>query len=157
MFHRTSVLSEGGTAMKRFLPLSVLVILCALVVCPIAPAKGLMLQYKGIGLGNTKEDVHQKLGKPKSDSDGTEEYDMGDSNTMDITYADNKAVTIVLYFYSNDDKVPKFEDVVGDASIDKKDNGSQTAKLVDAKSKTSITMFQMTGANPMTVITLKQL
>src|SRR5215831_18797697 len=143
MFHRTSVLSEGGTAMKRLLPLSVLVILSALVVCPVVPAKGLMLQYKGIGLGNTKDDVHQKLGKPKSDSDGVEEYDMGDNNTMDITYGEKSTVnTIVLYFYSNDDKVPKFEDVVGDAAIDKKDNGSQTAKLVDAKSKTSITMFQ---------------
>ena len=142
--------------MKKNLPLFVFIMLTALAVCQ---AAGTMSDYKGVKPGSTKDDVHQKLGKPsKVDSESSEEYDLGSSNTLDLQYgSDNVVRTMVLYFFSNDDKVPKFGDVVGDAKVDKKDDGSQTAKLVDAKSKVSITMSRTPGDNPMTVITLRKI
>ncbi|HZS47316.1 MAG TPA: hypothetical protein VFC63_19760 [Blastocatellia bacterium] len=147
--------------MKRILSVSFLLVFAVFYLCPvtsIGATKGLLLQFKGVALGDTKDVVHQKMGKPKSDSDGTEEYDLGESNSMEIQYGPKQTVeTIVLYFYSNDDKVPKFEDVIGDSSIDKRDNGSQIGKAVDSKSKASVTMVQTGGASPMTVITIKQL
>jgi len=141
--------------MKRNLPLLVLAMLTVLMVCQ---AAGMMSDYKGVKPGSSKDDVHQKLGKPaKADGESSEEYDLGSSNTLDVQYgADNKVRTMVLYFFSNDDKVPKFADVVGDTKIDKKDDGSQTAKMFDSKAKVSITMSRTSGDSPMTVITLRQ-
>jgi len=124
----------------------------------VCQAAGTMSDYKGVKPGCTKDDVHQKLGKPvKADSESSEEYDLGNSNSLDVQYgADSKVRTMVLYFFSNDDKVPKFADVVGDTKVDKKDDGSQTAKLIDSKAKVSITMSRTSGDSPMTVITLRQ-
>jgi len=140
--------------MKRNLPLLVLVMLTTLMVCQ---AAGTMSDYKGVKPGSSRDDVHQKLGKPaKADGESSEEYDLGNSNTLDVQYADNKVRTMVLYFFSNDDKVPKFGDVVGDTKIDKKDDGSQTARMFDSKAKVSITMSRTSGDSPMTVITLRQ-
>src|SRR5262245_11348743 len=130
--------------MKKNLPLFVFIVLTALVVCQ---AAGTMSDYKGVKPGSTKDDVHQKLGKPaKADSETSESYDLGNGNSLDIQYsAENKVGTMVLYFFSNDDKVPKFEDVIGDAKVEKKGDGSQTAKLIDGKSKVSITMSRTSG------------
>jgi hypothetical protein len=117
-----------------------------------------MADYKGVKPGSTKDEVHQKLGKPKSESELDEDYDLGNGNTINIQYGPDKTVqSIVFYFTSHDDKVPRFEDVVGDAKIEKNQDGSQTAKSIDASSRTSITMYQTGGDSSMTIITIRQL
>lgn len=140
--------------LKKIPTLLVLIILTASIVCL---ANGTMNDYKGVKPGSTKEDVHQKLGKPtKTDGDTDEEYDLGGSNTLNVQYSDNTVRTMVFYFFSNDDKVPKFDDVIGTAKVEKKDDGSQTARFFDDKAKISITMSRTAGDSPMTVITIRQ-
>jgi hypothetical protein len=140
--------------MKKDLPLFIFLMLTTFVVCQ---AAGTMSDYKGVKPGSTKDDVHQKLGKPtKADGETSDSYDLGNSNSLDVQYdSDNKVRSMVLYFFSNDDKVPKFEDVVGDTKVDKKGDGSQTAKWLDSKAKVSVTMSKTAGDSPMTVITLR--
>lgn len=140
--------------MKRLLLLLLIVTLTPLLIF----AKGVMNEYRGVKLGLTQEEVRQKLGKPNNSSETDEDYDLGNGNSMQVHYgADKKVDTIVLYFYSNDEKVPKFAEVIGDGKIEKLNDTIEKGKLVDNNGKLSITMVHTGGASPMTVITIKRL
>jgi hypothetical protein len=139
--------------MRRFfLPL----IICGLSALPVFAGE-VMREYRGVKLGMARDEVRQKLGRPSNEAATEEGYALGGGNAMRVYYTPEKTVkTIVLYFYNEDDKVPKFADVVGEAEVEQGPGGSQRAKFIDQEADLSVTMFRNGGANPMTVITINR-
>lgn len=120
-------------------------------------AKGVMKEFRGVKIGDAKDEVHKKLGSPANASGDTEDFGLGGEDSMNIVYDEQKTVkSIVIYIYGKSDKLPAREDITGEAKVQTNPDGSTVCKLTLEKENLFISMFESRGDNPMTVVTISR-
>lgn len=115
-----------------------------------------MREYRGVKLGMKSDEVKALLGKAArvDKQQNSEEYKL-DGGLMTIHYNKQKAVKIIQLYFSNADRAPKFEDVIGDTAIQQRANGSKYARRVVREEKFWVTMYQ-SKSGAVTTITISR-
>jgi len=117
-----------------------------------------MHDYKGIQIGMTADEVHEKLGKPKiEDKDGLF-YVFSDDESAQIVFDGDKKVDIISVTYTGDYKnPPSFEDVFGkDVKPDVKPSGAVYKRIGYSKAGYWVAYSRLAGDKPTVSITLNK-
>lgn len=100
-----------------------------------------MREFRGIKLGLKTDAVHTALGKPESASEEREEYKLSDDDTLTVHY-DGGAVKAIQIRFTSAKNAPSWKDVVGNAEIQKNENGSKFARVVVTADNFWVSMYQ---------------
>jgi hypothetical protein len=102
-----------------------------------------------------REAVKSQFGKPSSTKKQMDEFKLDGGDLLTVRY-DPKGMVKVIQLYCTDTKrAPAWEQVVGDAEIQQRSNGSKFARKVVAAEKYWITMYQ-SKSGLVTTITLSR-
>ena len=115
----------------------------------------IMREYRGVTLDMKQADVQAKLGKPSQGSESTDEFKLEGEDLLTIRY-ENGVVTAIQLLLFDAKKVPPFNEVVGDATIEQSESGRKTARKVLDAEKFWVSMSQNKDAT-MTTITIKKM
>lgn len=120
------------------------------------PAK-VMREFHGVKLGMNSEEVQAALGKPArvDKKQNSAEFKMDGGDLMTVHYNKQGAVKIIQLYFSDAERAPKFEDVVGDAEIQQRPNGSKYARRVVGEEKFWVTMYQ-SKSGAVTTVTISR-
>lgn len=120
------------------------------------PAK-VMREFNGVKLGMKSEEVQAALGKPArlDKKQNSAEFKLDGGDLMTVHYNKQGAVKIIQLYFSDAERAPKFEDVVGDAEIQQRPNGSKYARRVVGEEKFWVTMYQ-SKSGAVTTVTISR-
>lgn len=115
-----------------------------------------MREIKGIKLDMTRDEVKALLGKPYQAAKQSDEFKLDGGDLLTVRYGPQGQKVRVVQFYCSDRKrAPEWLDVVGDAQLQTKPNGSKYARRVVNAEKFWIAMFQSKSGG-LTTITLSR-
>jgi len=119
-----------------------------------APEQPLFLEYKGIRLGMTADEVRAKLGNPTVKGDDQDYFIISDSETAQFAYdAAHKVVTISIDYTGV--AAPDYHNVIG-PSIDQMQDGS-LYKLVRYEAQGFWVSYIRAAANGTVTITIQKI
>ena len=132
----------------------------ALLLVPLVHAftlDSLITEYRGIFIGDTRDEVHQKLGKPKHEYADEDNFELSESETARVFFdADKKVKAIVITYAGKIDAAPKPNNVVGEAIKPNADGGMY--KMVRAQDKGFwVSYVKSSGDSPSVTITVQAL
>lgn len=117
----------------------------------------LFLEYRGVQLGMTADEVRKKLGDPKEKGDEQDFYIFSESETAQFLYdKTRKVTTISADFMTVGNKTPTAKDVFG-ADVEAKADGSIYKMVRYTKAGYWISFNRTSGASPMTTVTLQRI
>ena len=117
----------------------------------------LITEYRGIFIGATRDEVHQKLGKPKHEFADEDNFELSESETARVFFdADKKVKAIVVTYTGKIDSAPKPNNVVGESIKPGADGGMY--KMVRAQDKGFwVSYVKSSGDSPSVIITVQAL
>lgn len=112
-------------------------------------------ELHGVKLNMPRDEVKKLFRKPNHSTKQMDEFKVDGGDILTIHYG-AKGLVRVIQLYSTDAKrVPAWADVIGDAQVQQRDNGSKFARKVVNAEKFWVTMYQSkTGA--VTTITISR-
>ena len=117
----------------------------------------LFLEYRGVQLGMTADEVRKKLGAPKEKGEDQDFYIFSDSETAQFLYdKTHKVTTISADFMTVGNKTPTAKDVFG-ADVEAKADGSVYKMVRYTKAGYWISFNRTSGTSPMTTVTLQRI
>jgi hypothetical protein len=103
----------------------------------------------------TQAEARSALGKTSQTGKDWDEFKLGDGNLMTVRYDDQHVVKTIQLYFSDPKHAPSWTEVVGQAQIEEKPNGSKYARAENKDENFWVTMFQSkTGG--VTTITLSR-
>jgi hypothetical protein len=115
----------------------------------------LMREYRSVKLGMNRGAVKAAVGKTARAAVYWDEFKLGGGDLMTVRYDDKGAVNTIQLYFTNPAHAPKWAEVVGNAEINEKPNGSKYARAVNKEENFWVAMFQSnTGA--VTTVTLSR-
>jgi hypothetical protein len=117
---------------------------------PISKAIKVMREYRGIKLGMKRDEVRDALGKPELSDKGQDSFKIGGDDRLTAHYDDDSVNVIQLYFFESK-RVPNWADVVGDAEIEQRPDGSKIARVEMPEENFWISMFQNKNGDVTTI------
>lgn len=114
-----------------------------------------MSEYRNVKLGMSREQVSSAMGKAKQKGEGWEEFDLDNGNLMTVRYDDKGVVKTVQLYFSDSSQAPSWTEVVGNAEIEERPDGSKFARAVAPGENYWVTMFQ-SKSGAVTTITLSR-
>jgi hypothetical protein len=143
--------------MRRLTPIGPVAILLLTALVAQAQINTLIKDYRGVFVGTERDQVHQKLGKPKDESPGEDDFELSDDETVRVFYDEAKKVKALVITYSGKlDTVPKPIDVIGEAIEPRADGGMYKMVRVEDKGFW-VSYVKTTGDNPSVMITVQAL
>ena len=117
----------------------------------------LIAEYRGIFIGDTRDEVHQKLGKPEHEYADEDNFELSESESARVFYdADKKVKAIVVTYSGQIDSAPKPNVVVGQTVEAGPDGGIY--KMVRAQDKGFwVSYVKSAGDSPSVIITVQAL
>jgi hypothetical protein len=117
----------------------------------------LINEYRGIFVGATRDEVHQKLGDPKHEYADEDNFELSDSESARVFYDTDKKVKAIVVTYSGKiDSAPKPNVVVGQTVEAGPDGGIY--KMVRAQDKGFwVSYVKSAGDSPSVIITVQAL
>ena len=117
----------------------------------------LFLEYRGVHLGMTADEVRKKLGAPKEKSADQDFYIFSDTETAQFLYdKTQKVVTISADFMTVSADVPTAKAVFG-ADVEAKADGSVYRMVRYPKAGYWLSYNRTSGTSPLTTVTLQKL
>ncbi len=117
----------------------------------------LFLEYRGVQLGMTADEVRKKLGDPREKGDEQDFYVFGESETAQFLYDKTHKVTAISAdFMTVGNKTPTAKDVFG-ADVEAKADGSVYKMVRYPKAGYWLSFNRTSGTSPMTTITLQRI
>ncbi len=116
-----------------------------------------MREFHGVKLGMTAGEVEGLLGQPArvDKKRNSAEYKLDGGDLMTIHYNKQQTVKIIQLYFTDANRAPKFEDVVGDIEIKQRANGSKYARRVVSEEKFWVTMYQ-SKSGAVTTVTISR-
>jgi len=143
--------------MRRLTPIGPVAILLLTALVAQAQINTLIKDYRGVFVGTERDQVHQKLGKPKDESPGEDDFEPSDNESVRVFYDEAKKVKALVITYSGKlDTVPKPIDVIGEAIEPRADGGMYKMVRVEDKGFW-VSYVKTTGDNPSVMITVQAL
>jgi len=144
-------------SMRRLTPIGPVAILLLTALVAQAQINTLIKDYRGVFVGTERDQVHQKLGKPKDESPGEDDFELSDDETVRVFYDEAKKVKALVITYSGKlDAAPKPIDVIGEAIEPRADGGMYKMVRVEDKGFW-VSYVKTTGDNPSVMITVQAL
>ncbi len=144
-------------SMRRLTPIGPVAILLLTALVAQAQINTLIKDYRGVFVGTERDQVHQKLGKPKDESPGEDDFELSDDETVRVFYDEAKKVKALVITYSGKlDAAPKPIDVIGEAIEPRPDGGMYKMVRVEDKGFW-VSYVKTTGDNPSVMITVQAL
>ena len=103
--------------------------------------KKVMQEFRGVRLGMKRDQVVAALGKPQSPGDTREDFSFDGDNQATIHY-ENGEVRAIQISFVNQNKIPGWTEVVGDAEVNQMENGAKFARKVVAAEHFWVSMYQ---------------
>jgi hypothetical protein len=117
----------------------------------------LFLEYRGVQLGMTADEVRKKLGTPKEKGDEQDFYIFSETETAQVLYDKTHKVTAISAdFMTVGNNTPTAKDVFG-ADIEAKADGSVYKMVRYAKAGYWLSFNRTSGTSPMTTVTLQRI
>ena len=117
----------------------------------------LFLEYRGVQLGMTTDEVRKKLGDPREKGDEQDFFVFGESETAQVLYDKTHKVTAISAdFMTAGNKTPTAKDVFG-ADVEAKADGSVYKMVRYPKAGYWLSFNRTSGTSPMTTITLQRI
>jgi hypothetical protein len=117
----------------------------------------LFLEYRGVQLGMTADEVRKKLGDPKEKGDEQDFYIFSESETAQFLYDKTHKVTAISAdFMTVGNNTPTAKDVFG-ADVEAKADGSVYKMVRYPKAGYWLSFNRTSGTSPMTTVTLQKI
>jgi len=141
--------------MRRLPPIGRIAILLLATIAAQAKFDSVIKEYRGIFLGTERSQVHSKLGSPKNEFPGEDNFELSTNETARVFYDDAKKVKAIVVMYSGKvDTAPKANDVVGEPVEARPDGGMY--KMVRFEEKGFwVSYVKVAGDNPSVIITVQ--
>jgi len=121
------------------------------------PSSPSFLEYRGVQLGMTADEVRKKLGDPREKGDEQDFYVFGESETAQVLYDKTRKVTAISADFMTVGKTtPTAKDVFG-ADVEAKADGSVYKMVRYPKAGYWLSFNRTSGTSPMTTITLQRI
>lgn len=131
--------------------------LLALLLTQTILADSIIKEYRGVFIGTEREQVHAKLGKPKDEFTGEDNFEVSENETVRVFFDDAKKVkAIVVTYFGKIDTAPKPNDVVGEPVEPRPDGGMYKMVRVEAKGFW-VSYVKIAGDNPSIIITVQSM
>jgi hypothetical protein len=112
-------------------------------------------ELHGVKLNMLREDVKNLFRKPNQSTKQMDEYKLDGGDILTVHYGAKGLVRVIQLYSTDATRVPAWADVIGDAEVQERDNGSRFARKVINEEKFWVTMYQSkTGA--VTTITISR-
>ena len=122
-----------------------------------AHADSIIKEYRGVFIGTDRDQVHQKLGKPKNEYPGEDDFDVSETESVRVFFDDAKKVKAIVITYSGKlDAAPKPNDVIGEPIEPRPDGGMYKMVRVEDKGFW-VSYVKTAGENPSVMITVQSL
>ena len=122
-----------------------------------AHADSIIKEYRGVFIGTDRDQVHQKLGKPKNEYPGEDDFDVSETESVRVFFDDAKKVKAIVITYSGKlDAAPKPNDVIGEPIEPRADGGMYKMVRVEDKGFW-VSYVKTAGENPSVMITVQSL
>jgi len=113
--------------------------------------------YKGVKIGMSAAEVHQRLGEPSQKVDEQEFYVISETETVQICYEPSLTVcTISVDYIGENSGAPDYKSVVGD-EIEVRPDGSMWRLVRYQKAGFWVSYNRSSGTPPTTTITIQKL
>jgi len=113
--------------------------------------------YRGVFIGTDRDQVHQKLGKPKNEYPGEDNFDLSETESVRVFFDEAKKVkAIVITFTGKLDAVPKPNEVLGESIEPRPDGGMYKMVRVEDKGFW-VSYVKTAGDKPSVMITVQSL
>jgi hypothetical protein len=131
--------------------------LVALLVAQTVLADAVIKEYRGVFIGTERDQVHSKLGKPKDEFKGEDNFEISENEVVRVFYDDvSKVKAIVVTYSGNIDAAPKPNDVVGEPVAARPDGGMY--KMVRFENKGFwVSYVKIAGDSPSIIITVQSM
>lgn len=116
----------------------------------IAQEPHIMRDYKGVRLGMKAAEVEATLGKPENKTDTSEEFKIGDDDTLTVHY-DGEVVKAIMLYFVDSKNVPAWDQVVGKAEIKEQGNGAKVARVEVSEEKFWVSMYRNKDGSMVTI------
>jgi hypothetical protein len=114
-------------------------------------------EYRGVFIGTDRDQVHQKLGKPKNEYPGEDDFDVSETESVRVFFDDAKKVKAIVITYTGKlDAAPKPKDVIGESIEARPDGGMYKMVRVEDKGFW-VSYVKTAGDNPSVMITVQSL
>jgi hypothetical protein len=143
--------------MRRLTPIGPIAILLLSALVGQAYITAVIKDYRGVFVGTDRDQVHQKLGKPKDESPAEDDFEFSENESVRVFYDDAKKVKALVIAYSGKlDTAPKPVDVIGEAIEPRPDGGMY--KMVRFEDRGFwVSYVKTAGDNPSVMITVQSL
>ena len=122
-----------------------------------AHVDSIIKEYRGVFIGTDRDQVHQKLGKPKNEYPGEDDFDVSETESVRVFFDDAKKVKAIVITYSGKlDAAPKPNDVIGEPIEPRPDGGMYKMVRVEDKGFW-VSYVKTAGENPSVMITVQSL
>lgn len=143
--------------MRRLTQIRTIAIVLLAAVIAQAHFDSIIKEYRGIFIGTDRDQVHQKLGKPKNEYSGEDDFDVSETESVRVFFDDAKKVKAIVITYSgNIDAAPKPKDVIGESIEPRPDGGMYKMVRVEEKGFW-VSYVKTTGDAPSVMITVQAL
>ena len=141
----------------RFLLTFLLTLLVTISIGAAAAFDSVITEYRGIFIGAERSQVHQKLGDPKNEFAGEDNFEFSDGESARVFYDDAKKVKAIVVTYTGKiDAAPKPNDVVGEPVEARPDGGMY--KMVRLQDKGFwVSYVKVAGDTPSVIITVQSM
>jgi hypothetical protein len=112
-------------------------------------------ELHGVTLGMPRAQVNTALGKPMKTSAKMDEFKLDGGDMLTVRYDPLGKVRVVQFYCTDAKRAPVWADVIGDAPMQQKPNGSKYAQKIVPAENFWITMFQ-SQSGALTTITLSR-
>ena len=117
----------------------------------------LFLEYRGVQLGMTSDEVRKKLGDPKEKGEEQDFYIFNENETAQFLYDKTHKVTAISAdFMSAANKTPTAKDVFG-SDVEAKADGSVYKMVRYPKAGYWLSFNRTGGTSPLTTVTLQKI
>ena len=119
-----------------------------------APVKALR-ELHGVKLGMARAQVKAALGKPGQSADQMDEFKLNGGDLLTVRYDPQNQVNVIQLYCTDAGRAPAWTEVIGDATVEQKPNGSKHARKVVPTENFWVAMFQ-SQSGAVTTVTLSR-
>lgn len=142
--------------MRSLTPIGPIAILLLSAFVAQARFDSIIKEYRGIFVGTDRNQVHQKLGTPKNEFSGEDNFEISADETVRVFYDDAKKVKAIVITYTKLDAAPKPKDVIGESIEPRPDGGMYKMVRIEEKGFW-VSYVKTAGDNPSVMITVQSL
>ena len=110
--------------------------------------------YKGVALGMSADEVHQKLGEPTEKGDKRDFYFFSEDENADVFYQDRKVLAISINYVGSASQAPNPKEILG-LAVEPKADGSIYRRV--RYSGCWVSYRRSAGSDPLITVTMQEL